>query len=147
MFKIDFWLKKSDSDKGALEYVTIADPRVVKFENDAWEIRYICEVYLSDINYNYPGIYGINPIDTAKLALEVVKIYFQGLVIGGSIISYVENRKPWILEKGKSLQEHVNEVKNNNSISADDKQKILTILKESFGKSPSPIKEQINKLI
>jgi len=51
------------------------------------------------------------------------------------------------LEKGKSLQEHVNEVKNNNSISADDKQKILTILKESFGKSPSPIKEQINKLI
>jgi hypothetical protein len=51
------------------------------------------------------------------------------------------------LEKRKSLQEYINEVKNNNSISTEDKQKILGILKESFGSKNSPIKDQINKLI
>jgi hypothetical protein len=38
-------------------------------------------------------------------------------------------------------------VKNRPNISQEDKEKILGILKESFGKSPSPIKDQINELI
>jgi hypothetical protein len=46
------------------------------------------------MNYNYPGIYGVNPIDTTKLALELVKIHLQGLVAAGFTISYAENRKP-----------------------------------------------------
>jgi putative N-acetylmannosamine-6-phosphate epimerase len=51
------------------------------------------------------------------------------------------------LEKGKSLSERINEIKNSKDISAEDKQKILGIIKENFGKSLSPIKDQINKLI
>jgi len=41
----------------------------------------------------------------------------------------------------------VDEIKNNKNISSEDKQQILGILKDTFGKEPSPIKNQINKAI
>jgi hypothetical protein len=41
----------------------------------------------------------------------------------------------------------MDELKNNKNIPLEDKKKILEIMKESFGKSPSPIKDQLNKLI
>ena len=147
MLKISFWLKKSDTDRGSLEYITISSPKVAKIENDTWESRYACEIYLSEMKHNHPPIYGINPIDTLALALELVKIYLQGLITGGYIVSEVESREPWKLEKGKSLSERISEIKNSKDISPQDKEKILGIMKETFGKSPSPIKDQINKLI
>jgi len=147
MIKIQFLLKKPNEKKERSEYITISEPKVAKIENDTWESRYLCEVYLSDINYNYPGLYGTNPIDTLKFALENVKIYLQGFISGGYTISEVETHQPWKLEKGKTLSEWISDIKNNKDISANDKEKILGILKETFGKDPSPIKDQINKLI
>ena len=38
-------------------------------------------------------------------------------------------------------------IKNNSNLSSDEKNKILTIIKESFGTLNSPIKDQVNKLI
>ena len=94
----------------------------------------------------HPPIYGTNPIDPLCLASEIVKIYFQGLVSRGYIISEVESREVWKLEKGKSLSEQISEIKNNKDISAEGKQKILGMLKETFGKLPH-MKDQINKAI
>jgi hypothetical protein len=45
------------------------------------------------------------------------------------------------------LEKEINEVKNNKNISPEDKDKILAILKKSFGSEDSPIKDQVNKLI
>ena len=75
-----------------------------------------------------------------------MKIYFQGFVSRGYIISEVESREVWKLEKGKTLSEQISEIKNNKDISAEDKQKILGILKDTFGKLPH-MKDQINKAI
>ncbi|CAG8577909.1 23353_t:CDS:2 [Racocetra persica] len=109
---------------------------LVKVENDMRDSRYACELYLSDIKYNYPPIYGTNPIDTLVLSLELAKIHLQGLIVAGYTISELESRKFWKLEKGKSLSERINELKNNKDISQDYKDKILMIMKENFGKIP-----------
>jgi hypothetical protein len=143
MLKISFWLKKPNTNQESLEYITIDNPKIVKIENDTWERRYNCEVYLSYMKKHHPPIYGTNPIDTLKLALELAKIRLQGLIAGGYAISEVESRKPWKLEKGKSLSEQINEIKNNKDISTEDKQKILGILKETFGKIPH-MKDKFN---
>jgi len=45
------------------------------------------------------------------------------------------------------LQEKLSKIKNNQDISTEEREKILSIIKESFGGSDSPIKDQINKLI
>ena len=147
MLKISFLLKKPNTDQGNLEYITIDNPKIAKIENDTWKSRYACELYLSDIKYNHPPIYGTNPIDAIGLALEIAKVYLQGFIANGYTILDGESREPWKLEKGKSLSERINEIKNSKDISAEDKQKILGIIKENFGKSLSPIKDQINKLI
>jgi len=89
---------------------------------------------LSDINYNYPPIYGTNPIDTFSLALELVKIYLQGFIARGYTISEANSCEAWKLEKGKSLSERIDELKCNKNISPEYKDKILAIMKESFGK-------------
>jgi len=147
MIKIRFLLKKPNKKEERLEYITITEPKVDKSQKFVWGYRYLCEVYLSDINYNYPAIYGTNPINTFQLALEIAKIHLQGFISSGYIIKEVETKKPWVLEKGKNLSERIDDIKNNKDISADDKKKILSIIKESFGKDPSPIKDQVNKLI
>jgi len=138
MLKITFWLKKSDTDQGSLEYITIDNPKIAKIENDTWESRYACEIYLSEMKEmknNHPLIYGTNPIDTLGLAVEVAKIYLQGLVNRGCIISETENGKVWGLKKIDPqiyFQEHMRSLK----ISQEGKDKILEIMKETFGKLP-----------
>jgi len=136
MLKILFWLKKSDIDRGNLEYITITNPTVAKVENDMWKSRYACEIYFSEIKYNHPPIYGTNPIGAFGLALELAKIHLQGFVAAGYTISEVENGEPWKLEKAKTLSERINEIKSNKDISLQDKEKILGIMKENFGKIP-----------
>ena len=143
MLKISFWLKKPGSEKDNLEYITIANPKKVKVKDDTWKSRYACEVYFSEMKNPHPPIYGTNSIDTFKLTLELAKIHLQGLIAGGYAISEVESREPWKLEKGKSLSEQINEIKNNKDISTEDKQKILGILKETFGKIPH-MKDKFN---
>lgn len=148
MLKINFLLKKSDTDQGNLEYVTISSPRVAKIENDRWESRYVCDVYLSNIKYEYPTIYNTNPIDTLQLALEIVKVYLQGLINGSYVISDAESCQPWKLEKGKTFSERIREIKNSKDISAEDKEKMFGILKDTFGKTPYMedwLNEAINK--
>jgi len=46
-----------------------------------------------------------------------------------------------------NLQEKIEAIKNNKGFSQEDKDKILKVLKDTFGKDPSPIKDQINMLI
>ena len=102
MLKIFFLLKRTNDRKGSLEYITIANPKIAKIENDTWGSRYACELYLSDIKYNHPPIYGTNPIDAFGLALEIAKVYLQGLITNGCTILDGESREPWKLEKGKT---------------------------------------------
>lgn len=142
MIKISFWLKKPNTNQGSLEYITIDNPKIAKVENDTWGSRYACELYLSDIKLNHPPIYGTNPIDTLSLTLELAKIHLQGLITAGYIVNEVESKEPWKIEKGKSLSEQMN----NKDISLEDKQKILGILKDTFGKMPH-MKDQMNKEI
>jgi len=145
MIKIPFWLKKSDNDPGSLEYITIGSPKIDKVREFGWN-NYNCEVYFSEMKKTHPPIYGTNPIDPLCLASEIVKIYFQGLVNCGYTISEVESREVWKLEKGKTLSEQISEIKNNKDISAEGEQKILGMLKDTFGKLPH-VKDQINKAI
>jgi hypothetical protein len=46
-----------------------------------------------------------------------------------------------------NLQEKIEAIKSNKDFSQEDKEKILGIIKQSFGSDKSPIKDQINKLI
>ena len=138
MIKIPFWLKKSDADRGGLEYIIIADPKVdetVKFE---WGNRYICEVYLPSTELKNHPIYGVNPIDTLCLVSEFTRAYLQGLVKRGYIVGEADNHEPWKLEKlsDNYLQEKLDKIKSDKNISAEEKEKILEILKKSFGKIP-----------
>ncbi|WNE41186.1 MAG: hypothetical protein mread185_000643 [Mycoplasmataceae bacterium] len=74
----------------------------------------------------------------------------KGLIFAGYVISEVENKEIWKLEKKDpvvNFQEKLEEIKNNKNISREEKEKILGIIKESFGGDSSPIREQINKLI
>lgn len=43
------------------------------------------------MKYNHPPIYGTNPIEALSLAVEIVKIYLQGLVNRGYTINEAEN--------------------------------------------------------
>jgi len=110
---------------------------------------YTCEIYLSNKKELYPSC-STNPVETLRNASDFVNVYLQGLITRGFIISEVENREPWKLEKRdlqSILQEKIDAIKNNQDISPEEREKILSIIKESFGGSKSPIKDQINKLI
>ena len=147
MLKIEFWLKKPDTDQESLEFITIGVPKVGKVAKTSRRNYYVCEVYSSSSKEKIYPIYGVNPIDTVCLASEFTRTYLQGLIKRGYAISEVESKKPWSLEKlsDNYLQEKINTIKNNKEISPEDKQKIFKILKESFGNSP--IKEQLNKIL
>lgn len=144
MIKIQFFLKRSNDKKKILEYIIIGEPKIDKTIKTTWGSPYICEVYLSDIRHSLLA-YSINPIDTLFQAVEIAKCYLQGLVKNGCVISEVENKEPWKLEKlsDNYLQEKISELKNNKNISEEDKQKILGIMKESFGKIPH-MKDKFN---
>jgi len=149
MIKIQFWLKKSTTDPGNLEYVTISEPKIDKNVKSDWGNLYICEVYLSVTEMKIHPIYGINPIQTINLASGFIKTYCQALLKRGYTISEIETKERWKLEKlsDNFLQEEFYKIKNDKSISPSDKKKILSIIKESFGAPDSPIKDQVNKLI
>ena len=94
MIKIEFWLKKPDTNQESLEYITISAPKIDRTVKPKEGNYYICEVYLSTKAKNYP-IYGINPIDAFRLAAsEFARTYFQALVKQGYVISEVESKKP-----------------------------------------------------
>jgi len=145
--KIEFWLKKSDTDKGSLEHITIGAPKIDTTVKPNWGNCYICEVYLSSSKAkNYP-IYGINLIDTLCLASEFTKNHLQVLIKRGYIVSEVESKEPWKLEKlsDNFLQGKINELKNNPTIPQESKNEVLKIIKDSFSKTV--IKDQLNKAI
>jgi hypothetical protein len=134
VLKISFWLKKSDTDQGNSEYITIDSPKVDKTRKFDWGNRYVCEVCLPSTKLKNHPVYGINPIDTLCLASETVKIYLQGLIKRGYIISEVENKEPWKLEKlsDNFLQEKINKTKSNKNISEENKKKILEAVNKVF---------------
>ena len=141
MLKISFWLKKPDTARGSLEYITIGSPQKAKIENDTWESRYACEIYLSEfkeMKNNHPPIYGPNPFDALSLAVEIVKIHLQGLVNRGYTINEAENDN-WGLKKMDPqvyFLEKMRALKNNKEIPQEAKDKILATMKEIFGKLP-----------
>ena len=140
MVKIPFWLKKSGVKQEILEHITIDDPK--KILEGKLAGMYACEVYLPmpDIEKKQCLIYSNNPIEALSLASEFVKSQLQFLISGGFCsINEVGNKEPWKLEKKDSrvyLQEKISELKNNKNLSEEDKQKILGIMKENFGKIP-----------
>lgn len=148
MLKILFLLRKSDNNKGKLEYVSIDNPKKV-LEGKLLGM-YACEVYLPKTEKKHHLIYADNPIEALCFASEFTKGYLQSLINSGYIISEVENKELWKLEGKDSmvnLQEKLEAIKNNKDFSQEDKEKILGVLKGSFGKESSPIKDEINKLI
>ncbi|RIA82817.1 hypothetical protein C1645_834738 [Glomus cerebriforme] len=88
-------------------------------------------------------------VDVLCLALEFAKSQLQFLINRGSYtISETENGEVWKLEKKDPqvyLQEKISELKNNQNLSEEDKQKILGIMKESFGETV--IGDQLKKAI
>ncbi len=140
MIKISFWLKKLDTGQGSTEYMTIDSPK--KILEGKLAGLYACEVYLPipDIEKKWHSIYSNSPIEAFCLASEFVKSQLQFLVNRGVyVISEGESKESWKLEKKDPqvyLQEKINELKNNKNLSEEDKQKILGIMKESFGKIP-----------
>jgi len=146
MIKIEFWLKKSDTDQGNLEHITISEPKI----NNTVKMGgffYVCEVYLSSSKTkNYP-IYGNNPVDSLLLASEFIKTHLQVLIGRGYTVGKVENKEHWKLEKlsDNFLQEKIDKIKNDKNISQEEKKKILGILKETFSKTV--IGDQLNKVI
>ena len=153
MIKILFYLKKSDADQDNLEHISINSPKSPKKVLEGKLVgTYACEVYLSipDMEKKQHLIYAENPLHSLCLASEFAKSQLQFLLNRGNTISETESHEPWKLEKKDPqvyLQEKVSELKNNKNIPFEDRQKILGILKDSFGKEPSPIKDQINMLI
>jgi len=94
MLKIEFWLKKPDTDQESLEFITIGVPKVGKVAKTSGRNYYVCEVYSSSSKEKIYPIYGVNPIDTACLASEFTRTYLQGLIKRGYTISEVESKKP-----------------------------------------------------
>ena len=137
MTKIQFLLKKPNDNQENLEYVSISDPKINKVRDFGWN-SYVCEIYFSYTKHIHPPIYGTNPIEPLCLASEIVKNHLKGLIAAGYVISEVENKEVWKLEKlsDNYLQEKVDEIRNNKDISQEDKQKILGIMKESLEKIP-----------
>jgi len=151
MLKISFFLKKLGTEQSNLEHITISSPK--KISEGKLAGLYECEVYLSipDFERKQHSIYSTNPADALCLASEFVKSQFQFLIDRGVYsINEVESKEPWKLEKKDpqiSLQEKIDEIKNNKNISEEGKQEILAILKKTFGSKNSPIKDQVNKLV
>lgn len=137
MIKMQFLLKKPNDNQENLEYVSISDPRINKVREFGWN-SYVCEIYFSYTKHSHPPIYGTNPIEPLCLALEIVKNNLKGLVAAGYVISEAESKEIWKLEKlsDNYLQEKIDEIRNNKNISQEDKQIILGIMKETFGKIP-----------
>jgi len=131
---MSFWLRKPNANQDSLEYITIDNPKVDKSRKFEWGNRYVCEVYLPNVERKISPIYGINLIDTLCLASESVKIYLQGLIKRGYTVSEVESKEPWKLEKLSDdfLQEKINKIKDNKNISWEDKEKILEMVKGGF---------------
>lgn len=137
MIKIQFLLKKPNDKQDSLEYITISDPKINKIREFGWN-SYVCEIYFSYAKHVHPPIYGTNPIEPLCLALEIVKNNLKGLVAAGYIISEAGSKELWKLEKlsDNYLQERLDEIRNDKNISQDDKDKVLGIIKETFGKIP-----------
>lgn len=150
MIKIEFWLKKLNTDQGNLEYIIVDTPKIDKSEKLGRENFYISEVYLSTSKVKKHPIYGVNPVNTLWLASEFAKTYLQALARQGYTISEVESKEPWKLEKLSDdyLQEGIiNRIKNDKNISFEGRQRIFEILKETFAKSVigDQLKEAIDK--
>jgi len=144
MLKISFWLRNPVGEQSSLEYITIDEPK--KVLEDKLIGLYTCEVYLPETEKKHHLIYADNPIETLCFASEFAKGYLQVLINRGYVISEVESRETWKLEKKDPqvyLQEKISELKNNKNLSEEDKQKILGIMKESFEKIPH-MKDKFN---
>jgi hypothetical protein len=74
-----------------LEYITIDNPQKVLEGKLAG--FYACEVYLPDKKNHFP-IYSLNPLESLCNASEFVKVYLQGLINRGYVISEVESKEP-----------------------------------------------------
>lgn len=143
MLKISFWLKKPSAKKDDLEHVEIDSPKKVLEGKLAG--LYACEVYLPlpETEKKSILIYATNPIEVFCNASEFAKVYLQGLINRGYVIGEVGSKETWKLEKKDPMVSLQERVKN---FSQEEKDKILGVLKDTFGKDPSPIKDQINKL-
>jgi len=147
MIKISFWLfKKSDINQNSLEYITISNPQKVSDGNLVG--MYACKVYLSDKKRMFP-VYASNPIDVLHNASSFAKIYLQNIVKRGYKISEIENgerwKEAWELESGELqliLQERIKRLKEAKNISSEGKQKILDVLRDTFGKTV--LKDQLS---
>ena len=143
MIKISFWLKKPNSEQGNLEYITIGNPK--KFAEGKLTGLYACEVCLPETEKKLRPIYADNPIEAVCLASDFAKNYLQAIINKGCIISEVENKEIWKLEKKDPIV-NLREKLNNKDLTPEGKQEILDILKNTFGKLPH-MKDQINKFI
>ena len=135
MLKILFYLKRPDTDSGNLEHITIDNPK--KILEGKLAGLYACEIYLPETERKQHLIYAVSPIEAFCNASEFVKVHLQGLINRGYVISEVENSEVWKLEKKDPLvnfQEKIEAIRNDKSISQEGKDKILGILKETFGK-------------
>jgi len=95
MVKIPFYLKKSDTDQGSLEYITINSPK--KVLEGKLVGTYACEIYLPIPEWEKKQylIYAENPIHALCLASEFVKSQLQFLLNRGSYtINEAESRVP-----------------------------------------------------
>lgn len=151
MIKIEFLLKKTDTDQKILENITIYNPTKI-LEKGSLRGMYKCEIYLPDTK-ELCWMYGISPIDAICLASDFTKTHLQSLIKKGYTISEVENKEPWQLEplndnySQHKLQDWIDKTRNNPNIPQEEKDKILAIMKASFGGEGSPIKDLVNKLI
>lgn len=146
--KISFWLKKPSDKQSKLLHFIINNPRKI-IEGNLVDF-YACEIYLPFWEKKTHLIYSTNPVDALCLATEFIKTQLQFLINRDFIISEKKNGEVWKLDKKDPqcfLQEKINELKNNPSITLENKREILKILKESFGNSSSLINEQVNKVI
>lgn len=137
MVKIQFWLRKQNAKEGNLEHVIINSPK--KVTEGKLVGMFVCEVHLPETERENHSIYADNPLDALCFASEFVKVYLQGLVNSGYTISESESKEIWKLEKKDpqvNLQEKMSELKNNKNLPEKDKQQILGIMKETFGKIP-----------
>jgi hypothetical protein len=97
MLKISFWLKKPNSEQGNLEYITIGNPQ--KLTEGKLVGLYACEVYLPETEKIPFPIYADNPMEAVCFAADFAKTYLQTLINEGFVVSEVENKEIWKLEK------------------------------------------------
>lgn len=145
MITIPFWLK-SDIKQANLKYITISDPK--KILKGKLIGVYFCEINLPDTEIKKHFIYAENPTNAFYLSSKFVKIHLQGLINRGYIVGEGTKNEDWKLEKKNPqacLQEKMSEIKKNRQISHKDKEKILEIMKETFGKIPH-MKDQFKNI-